>query len=90
MLDYGIGLIHHVGTRKKAEAGIYHDFMILPITDAFNDYQLGTDYDEFLIKPLMKGLQNISNKSRCSKSFDHFVISLKKFSTNSNLLNQLN
>ncbi len=80
MLENGIGVIHHVGVRKKAKAGTSYDIMISPITDAFNNYTVGSDFDEFLLNPLIDGLKTVKNKSGCSRSFDNFTISLKKFS----------
>ncbi len=79
MLENGIGIIHHVGARKKVEAGTFHDIMISPITDAFNNYEIGTDLEKFLLIPLEEGLKQVEEKSGCSKSFSNFTISMRKF-----------
>jgi hypothetical protein len=86
MLEMGIGIIHHVGARKKAEA--LHDKMISPITDAFNNYDIHTDLYEFLVNPLIEGLNKIKNESKCSFVFDKIMILLKKLSKNKNFGNK--
>jgi hypothetical protein len=80
MLEHGIGLIHHVGARKKSEAGTLHDIMFLPITDAFHEFKIGRDIEKYLLSPLVEGLQKIQNRSKCSKVFKNFFISIKKIS----------
>jgi hypothetical protein len=87
MLEMGIGITHHVGARKKAEA--LHDKIIFPITDAFNNYELHTDLHGFLVNPLIEGLNKIKNESKCSFVFDKIMISLKKLSKNKNFYNKL-
>jgi hypothetical protein len=37
--------------------------MIHPITDAFNNYNIGTNFGEFLMNPLIEGLKKIQNES---------------------------
>jgi hypothetical protein len=83
MLEHGIGLIHHVGLRKKLTCD-WCDKMIHPITDAFNNYEIGSNFDEFLLIPLIEGLHEIKNDSKCGEDFNNFTIALKKFSENLN------
>jgi uncharacterized metal-binding protein len=78
MLMHGIGLIQHVGLRKKEMGG--YDKIINPITDAFNNYEIGKDLNEFLVNPLIDRLKNIRNESKCANTLESFIISLKSFS----------
>ncbi len=78
VLRDGIGLIHHVGERKKNHGG--YDKMIYPITDTFNIYEIGTDFQYFLLSPMIKGLENIRNESKCANVLNNLTISLRSFS----------
>ncbi len=77
MLIHGIGLIQHVGDRKLLYTN--RDKMIFPITHAFTDYKVGDDIESGLLKPLIKGLNEYSNQTRCSKVFKYFTKSIYNF-----------
>lgn len=77
VLSHGIGLVQHVGERKLRFTSL--DRMIVPITHTFNNYKIGTDIEKYLLNPLIKGLQEISGQSQCSKVFPYFPIAIRNF-----------